>query len=502
MSDSFHRVASLSDVPDRGVFYLEYEDHPILLTRSGDSISALYGKCSHYNLPLKNAARHGDRLRCPFHHACFDATTGAQLEAPGLGGLARYATEIRQGEVYVELPNDDMTCHPIHARTEVDTEEHYVIVGGGVAAANAILGMRETGFTGKISLFSFEDAVPYDRTALSKSFLQKESEPENLALLPRAWYVDQGVELHLGTRVDRVDTNARTLTVEGGEIHSYNKILLATGGKLRSVSIPGATAENVFAIRHVGQSQALRRAARSATRAVVIGAGFIGLEAAMSLRELDCQVVVVAPDTVPFADQWGERVGRYVHALHEAAGVTFRLGHKVAKIVTETGRVSGVTLDNDQEISADLVVIGIGVEPAVDFVLGVPLAQDGSLVANENLRVAPNTYAAGDVVTYPDSRFGLLRIEHWKVAAQQGRVAGRNMAGADRPYQALPFFWSNQQGKNFRYAGHASDWDNTNIEGSLDEGDFIVRYYKDDCLIAVLGLGRDQEVARIAETEF
>ncbi|PHI21658.1 hypothetical protein CEQ90_02275 [Lewinellaceae bacterium SD302] len=496
------KIATTVEIPSGQTSYVEItEDHSILIANVQGQYHAVYGKCSHYNLPLKNAAVCEHRIRCPFHHACFDLRDGTQLETPGIGGLASYELEVEGNDIYVHLP-EDWNGHPVIEEAKNDHDEHHVIIGGGVAAANAIYGMREAGCQARITLISAEEKVPYDRTALSKAYLQGNKDAEALPLLPEGWYDQMKVELRLNTRVYEANAIDKTITLEGGEQLTFNKLLIATGGSPRSLSVDGADLENVFTVRNFGESKALLAAAEKAERVVVIGAGFIGLEIAMSLGKHDCHVTVVAPDTTLFEKQWGERVGRYVQSLHEEAGVTFQLGHGVEKLSGEYGKVNSVTMKNGHELSADLVVIGIGVSPNTDFIVGAAMAENGGLAADQYLSVAKDVYAAGDIVEYPDPSSGRVRIEHWKVAGQQGRIAGKNMAtntNGQVPYRSLPYFWSNQQGKNFRYAGHAENWDRIDFDGRPEDGEFIARYFKDGQLMAVLGLGRDQEVAEMVE---
>jgi NADPH-dependent 2,4-dienoyl-CoA reductase/sulfur reductase-like enzyme/nitrite reductase/ring-hydroxylating ferredoxin subunit len=502
MSTTRKLLAQTKEIDPGTTKYIELnQDHSILIVNSDGAFTALYGKCSHYNLPLKDAALCEHRLRCPFHHACFDVRNGSQLEMPGLGGLQQFDLEVEEGDIYVELP-EQWNVHPRPEAAENDGKETHLIVGGGVAAVNAIYGMRSAGCKAKVILITAEEELPYDRTALSKAYLQGGKPAEKLPLLPEDWYRSMKVDCWLNTLVRQIDAVNKKLHLEDGRELDFDGLLLATGASPRSLSLPGSELGNIFSVRQLEASKALREAAQPAKQAVVIGAGFIGLELAMSLGKLGCQVTVVAPEAVPFAKQWGERIGRYVQSLHEAAGVTFQLGQRVAGFGGESGKVANVKLENGVEITADIAVVGIGVVPNTDLITGVSRMEDGGLRANEYLEIAPDIYAAGDLVNYPDVQAGRVRIEHWKVAGQQGRIAGHNLASTTKEpvaYRALPFFWSNQQGKNFRYAGHAEQWDEIEYDGRPEDGAFIARYLKNGELMAVLGLGRDAELAAIAE---
>lgn len=493
---AFTKVCSLSEVPTGTTKYIELDGHAVLLANVEGELFAVYGKCSHYDLPLENAALCEHRIRCPFHHACFDLKSGKQLEAPGTKDLASYDVKVEEGQVYVKITQETHS-EPVSEITPEELPANYII-GGGIAAVNAIIGMREAGFTGTIHLISKEKTLPYDRVNLSKGYLQGGKPADDLPIYPEKWYTNRGVNLMLDTEVLSVDTEKKVIETDSEE-RRYSQLLIATGGSPRTLKTPGMNLHGVHVIRNLVQAKAVLDAAKKASKAIVIGGGFIGLEVAMSLLKQDVKVTVIAPETTLFEKQWGARVGRLVQQLHEEAGITFQLGRKVAAIRGEASEVNGVEMDNGHQVSADLVVVGIGVEPATDFIAGLEKSSDKGLIADEYLSVGKEVFAAGDIVQYPDPLAGEVRIEHWKVAAQQGRVAGRNMAGAQEKYQMLPYFWSNQQGKNFRYAGHAENWDEITYEGKPEDRKFIASYHKNGNVMAVLGLGMDKELAALAE---
>ena len=262
--------------------------------------------------------------------------------------------------------------------------------------------------------------------------------------------------------------------------------------------MPGAELRGVHTVRNNEDAERARSETSEGTEVVIIGGSFIGLETAMSLGKRGGKITVVTPEEVLFEKAFGARVGRYIQQLHEEAGVVFELGRKCTSI-EGSERVEGVVLDNGKELPAQVVMIGIGVRPATDFVTGIAYRDDHSLTVDGHLSLhAEGAYAVGDIASYPD-REGLVRIEHWKVAGQQGRIAGRNMAGRKEAYRMLPYFWSNQQGTNFRYAGHATDYDRVEYDGNPGEGPFLAFYIKDDHVQACLGVKRDGDTAAVAE---
>ncbi|NJC24721.1 FAD-dependent oxidoreductase [Neolewinella antarctica] len=508
------QVFQLSNLPTGHTHQLDHGEFKVLLTNVGGEVYAVESKCSHYALPLENAALCEHRLRCPFHHACFDVRTGAQLEAPGLDGIATFKVEVRDGDIFVaDQPNPAPSLdtasrqstglgsgQPATATAPAEkTTEHftYAIVGGGIAAANAVYGIREHDREGSIVMITSEDLPPYDRTKVSKALLSGDANVPDLPLHGEAFYEKHGVTLLEKTTAETVNVHDKTIKIADRTI-SYDKVLLATGAKPRKLDIPGAKLGNTYTIRDARDGRRIREQVKKGTRVVVIGGSFIGLETAMSLGKKGGKITVISPEEVLFEKVFGEQVGKYVQALHEEKGVTFELGTKATELQGK-GSVNAVILDNGKRIKTDIVVVGIGVIPATSYLEGLASNDDGGISVDNHL--AANTggaWVAGDIAQYP-GRNGAVRIEHWKVAAQQGRVAGRNMAGHAEPYTALPFFWSNQQGTNFRYVGHAEKFDEIIFDGTPGEGPFLAYYLNGGELLAVLGVKRDADLAIIGE---
>ena len=498
MSYQEAKVAKLSDLQNGEMKQVEVGDTEVLLTKVDDEFHALYAKCTHYGAPLADGALNGRRLVCPWHHACFDAKTGRHLEACGMDGLPTYDVRIEGEDVIVRVPDDspDRVTN-IMARPEPANTRAYTIIGGGAAAAYAAEGMRQAGFTGRIVMITAEEELPYDRPNCSKDYLQGEAPEEWMPLRPESFYKEHGITLLKGHRVKRVEEDGKKIHFEKGDPLAFDKLLIAAGSVPRQLPVPGAGSENVRTLRSLADSRELRELAREVKKVVVIGASFIGLEGAMSLQHLDCEVTVVAPEKVPFAKIWGEAVGNRIRKWHEEAGVKFRLGRTVNHIYNQD-KVSSVELDDGSRLEAGLVLVGVGVKPATDFLDADALEEDGSIFVDEYLQAGDDLYAAGDVAYYPE-RGEYTRIEHWKVACQQGRVAGMNMAGANLSYHAVPFFWSAQQDKVLGYIGHVKNYEETIVEGELDGDSFLVHYVKGGAIRATLSLFRDAELCAIQE---
>ena len=491
-------VAVLDAVEPGGMKQVEMDSEKVLLVRDGDAVHAVGAVCPHAGAPLAEGVRNGDRIVCPWHKAAFCIRTGAVLDPPALDALPRYDVRVYAGRIMLAKPAAPPACPPA-----APDERCFVIVGAGGAGAVAAQTLREAGFTGRIVMLDTANRVPYDRTVLSKYALSGQKGAEKSPLQAQSFYREQGIERRTA-EVTRIDAQARRIICADGSVLGYDAALLATGGTPVLPSLPGAGLEHVYTLRSRGDADAILEQAERSQRAVILGASFIGMEVAASLRERGLDVTVVGKEAAPFAKQLGEQVGRAFIGLHEQHGVTFRLGSGVASL-EGGGQVSGVVLDSGERIAADLVVVGFGVKPATAYAEGLARRDDGGIVVDASLCAAPGLYAAGDIASFPHRGNGApIRVEHWRVAEQHGRVAALNMLGQATRYDAIPVFWTIQYMKRLDYVGHATEWDSVVLHGDLGTGDlgnpkFLAYYVKDGCVAAAAGLGRDRDTAALIE---
>ncbi|MDQ3802444.1 MAG: FAD-dependent oxidoreductase [Acidobacteriota bacterium] len=473
----------------------------ILLARVGGKYHAVGAHCTHYGAPLVEGALCGERVVCPWHHACFNVTTGDLEEPPALDALPRYGVRVEGESVIVSLP-DEVEDRRTPAMTKRDSSSDarlFVILGGGAAGYAAAQTLREDGFKGRVLMITREDRAPYDRPNLSKDYLQGRAEPGWIPLRADEFFAEHDIEVLREKEVVRVDVATKTITFEGGDTLTCDSLLAATGGTPRRLDIPGSRVKNIFVLRSFGDVDALVEAARRASRAVVIGAGLIGMETAASLTERGLSVTVVAPGGVPFEKTLGAEIGGLFRRVHEARGVQFKLGAGAARFEGD-GTVEAVVLDSGERVEADLVVVGVGVRPATDFLEGVELHKDGGVYVDRHLRAADGVYAAGDIAYFPSPPTGERhRIEHWRTAEQQGRTAAHNMAGKNVEFGGVPFFWTRQFDAGLLYVGHAASWDEIIFKGAVPSQDFLAFYVKDERVLAVAGMNRDREMAAIEE---
>jgi 3-phenylpropionate/trans-cinnamate dioxygenase ferredoxin reductase subunit len=373
----------------------------------------------------------------------------------------------------------------------------FVVVGACLAGAPAAATLRQEGFDGDITLIGAEPQLPYERPPLSKRYLRGETRFEQALVHPAAFYDAHRIDTLLGVRATRVEPAARVVHLQSGRRVRYDKLLIATGVRNRRVPIPGLDLEGVLDLRSVGDADALRRHAGAGTRAVVIGLGFIGCEVAASLRQMGVDVVAIESAPTPLFRVLGKDVGAVVAAMHSEKGVDTIFGDLVTRFEGH-GRVERVVTRNGRRLECDFAVIGVGVEPAVDFLAGSGIGLDNGILVDEQCRTTvADIYAAGDVANHIHPVFGRrMRVEHWQNAVQQGAAAARSMLGAGAPYDAIHWFWSDQYDANLQYAGFHLEWDGFVVRGSLEQRSFVAFYLNQGRLDAVVALNRGRDVRR------
>jgi NADPH-dependent 2,4-dienoyl-CoA reductase/sulfur reductase-like enzyme/nitrite reductase/ring-hydroxylating ferredoxin subunit len=460
-------------------------DEDVLLLRSGSEIFAIDAHCSHYHGPLADGLVDGESIRCPWHHACFNLRTGEASHAPAFNSLAVWKVE-REGErVYVRQKREQPKPRVMDA---VDAPARIVIVGGGAAGFAAAEMLRRQQYRGSIVMVSSETAPPVDRPNLSKDYLAGSAPEDWLPLRPEGFYAEAGIELRLGTEVESIDTRARSVILAGGKAIQFDRLLLATGAEPMRLPIPGADQSHVHVLRTIDDCRAIIASASGARRAVVIGASFIGLEVAASLRARNIEVHVVGLEQRPMERVLGAEMGDFVRALHEQHGVVFHLGDTVTSIDGKRATLkSGGTFD------ADFVVIGVGVRPRLSLAEKAGLAIDRGVTVDAYLETSvPGIFAAGDIARWPDPHTGEnIRVEHWVVAERQGQTAARNMLGRREVFNAVPFFWSQHYDVAINYVGHAEKWDEIAVDGDIGAKDCLLQYRSRGRVLAVASIYRD-----------
>jgi apoptosis-inducing factor 3 len=459
------------------------EGEEVLLVRRNGAVFAVSAHCTHYHGPLADGIVAGNTIRCPWHHACFDLKTGEALAAPALSPLACWAVDERDGRIAVRGKKQQ----PQPKKTG---SGRFVIIGGGAAGFAAAEMLRRRGFGGEITMLSNDSAGPVDRPNLSKDYLAGNAPEDWIPLRGDDWYAENGVTLKLNTNAAALDPKQKTVTLGDGSHLQFDRLLLATGAEPVKLPIPGADLPHVHLLRSLADSRSIIKAAENAKRAVVIGASFIGLEVAASLRARKIEVHVVAPEKRPLEKVFGPELGDFVRSLHEEHGVVFHLEDGVTGIDAKS-----VTLKSGAKLDAELVVTSVGVRPRLALAEKAGLAIDRGLSVNEYLETsARGIFAAGDIARYPDAYTReRIRVEHWVVAERQGQTAALNMLGKRTPYGAVPFFWSQHYDVPINYVGHAEKWDAIEVEGDVMKRDGFVRYKQGGRTLAIASIYRDKQ---------
>ncbi|QKG58241.1 FAD-dependent oxidoreductase [Hymenobacter sp. BRD128] len=488
----------------------------VLLTRQQGQVHALAPNCPHYGAPLEKGKVVDGRLICPWHHACFKVENGHLCEPPALDDLPTYAVREANGRILVQVPasppasTDDPTATPTAevggepsapVGAPVDTRT-FVIVGGGAAGEFAAQALRREGFAGRVVLVSADEKLPSDRTKLSKAYLAGKAKAETMPLRQPEFYAQQKIELLTNTRVTGLDLASQEIELAGQPPLHYDQVLLAPGGTPnRLPKLPGHDLAGVLPLRTQADADHLLAATKDAKQLIIIGSSFIGMEAASSLISEGRQVTVIAQEKMPFERILGPEIGAMFRKMHEEKGVKFETEAEVTALLGEGGRITGVQLKTGQLLPAEVVVLGVGVRPATDFLAqAFALEKDGGLAVDAFLQAAENVYAAGDIARFPLAATGQpTRIEHWRVAQQHGQTAARNMLGQQVKFTAAPFFWTQQYGKSLRYAGHAERWDEIIYQGDVAKQDFLAFYVLENRIIAAAGMSRDADMIYIAE---
>ena len=507
---AMEQVLMAAELPAGSKKAVKIGETEILLVHTEDGrLHALEAKCPHAGGPLVEGAVCNGRLICPWHTGTFELATGQWLEPPPLRSLKLYSARISGDAILVDpeprnapsLANYNDHAPASQTALQTATDRHIVTVGGGAASTAAVCALRQGGFAGRITVLDPVASEPVDRTNLSKMTLSGKKPVVPL------WDAEQASKL----RVERVNAQAVALDGETGSLRTsdgqtllFDAALLAPGGRPRKLGIPGEELPFVHTIRHAPDMDAITATLGGdgkGKRVVLIGDSFIAFEAASALTQRGLEATLVCRSPQPFSKKFGEAPAQAIVALHQANGVTLKLGAEAREISS-----TGVTLKSGETLPADLVIVAVGVKPATEFEHGLALEKDGGVPVGDSLQAAAKLWVGGDVASVNGTR-----IEHWRVAEQHGRAAAAGMLRAmgapgaplGETLHRVPFFWTLHFGKRFGYVGHAEDWDDLQVDGALSgEGEgakFLAYYVKGNAVKAVFGCGRDTAMAMLAE---
>jgi NADPH-dependent 2,4-dienoyl-CoA reductase/sulfur reductase-like enzyme len=377
----------------------------------------------------------------------------------------------------------------------------YLILGGGVVAGYAAQAFADADVDpGQVAIISEDSVPPYERPPLSKDYLAGDQQKHEILINDADFYAEKGIQTFLETQITEIDIDDKTLSAEDGRRFGYDKLLIATGSRIRKLDLPGADDDEIYYLRWLDDAKRIRQRYQTAKRAIVIGGGFIGMETAAVLASQNLTVTWILPDEYPLADLFTPQMGQFFTRRYGEEGVTLIPQAKVEAFQRQDGELA-VILDNGMTVSAEMALVGVGVEPATQLFTGTALTLDDGVRVNEYLETnIPDLYAAGDVANYRDLIFDKQRrIEHWDNAVAQGKHAAQVMTGQRQPFIHVPYFFSDEFDLSWEFWGDTTDADQIVHRGNVDEGSFSAWWLKEDRLVAAFVLDRPDEEREAAQ---
>jgi len=491
-----------TELNDGEMRIVHIDDHDLLLIKKGNDFYLTGAHCPHYGAPLDQGVINGDRLVCPWHHSCFNIKTGSLEEPPSLHSLNKLEAEISGKDIIIRIPErfSENVLPKLETRDNISDNRSFVIIGAGAAGLSAAQALREAGFKGNLLMITSEADYPYDRPNLSKAYMSGQAPDDWMPLHTPKFYSTYGIDIMFNKTVKDLNRVNKHITLDSGEVLDYDKLLIASGAKPERPDIPGIYLDNIFVLRSYQSCKDIIAAAQQAENIAILGSGFIATESAFHISErIKKNVQIIIRGDVPFEKSFGKEIGSLVLRKHMEHGTKIFTNNEVVQFFGDK-KVNSLELKDGTVIPADMVIIGIGVTPATDFMQDFDLLSDRSIEVDKNFKAFDSVYVAGDAATYIDWRTNTpVRIEHWRTAQQQGRIAALNMLGIKTEYTGIPFFWTKQAGINLKYVGYTSTWDEILFDGDVNSEKFIAYYIRNNKILAAAGNKRDKDIAALSE---
>lgn len=496
-------VCQETDLKDGEMKAVMVGEAKVLLVRARGQYTAIGSKCTHYGAPLIKGVLEGNRVRCPFHGACFNVHTGDIEDYPGLDSLPCYKVTVKNGQVYVTVnKNTMMQTKRVKEMCGVSTDFKHtvVLIGGGPASLVCAETLRQNDYKGRIIMITKDLLPPFDKPKLSKAM---NVDSNNILLRSYDFFQEFGIELWTQKEVVSVNTADKVVKLHDGSLQRYDQLLISTGCRARPLQCPGWDLGGVKLLQAYEDAKEIHTLSEG-QKAVVVGTSFIGMEAASYLSDKAASVSVIGTSAYPYERSLGPEIGQMTLQMMEEKGVTFYMKSGVSEIRGHNGKVKEVVLKDGQVLEADVVILGIGVIPNSDFLQdsGVKTDPRKAVVVDKFMMTnVPDVFGAGDITSFPLAIRGdqMVSICHWQMSHSHGRVAALNMLNKKTEIKSVPFFWTVLLGKSIRYTGYNEGYTEIIFKGSVEERKFLALYIKEDVVVAAASLMFDPAVARLAE---
>ncbi|KAF5279943.1 hypothetical protein FQR65_LT15125 [Abscondita terminalis] len=498
-------VCKNSEVGDDEMKVFDLRDvGKVLLIRQNGVLSALGANCTHYGAPLQNGVLGDNRVRCPWHGACFNATTGDIEDFPGLDSLPCYQVKLEGDDVKVRALVAELKSNKRQKRMVKkfpNSNEHFVIIGGGPSGAMCAETLRQEGFQGKITMFTKEKYLPYDRVKLSKAM---NVEINSIQLRGGDFYSDYDIDVLREKEINKIDLEHKKITATDDTTVNFDRVYIATGSSPRKVNIPGGELKNVVVLRSYDDASHINSLLSPEKHVVVLGSSFIGMEAAAFCLGKVARVTVVSKSAVPFDAVFGNVVGSVILKLFQEKEGEFVPNNGLAACFgNEDNELVEVKLNDGAILKADICILGIGSTLNTEFLKGsgISMTSYGAVDVNEYLQTnVPNVFAGGDIAFAPIWSHGNNKgsIGHYGLSQYHGKIAAMNMMNKGQCLKSIPFFWTMLLGKSFRYCGYGV-FDDVVIRGDISKLVFAAYYIKNDEVVAMCACGMDPIVSKYAE---
>ncbi|XP_020491155.2 apoptosis-inducing factor 3-like [Labrus bergylta] len=492
-----------SDLLDGQMMEVEVGHHSVLLTRSKGRYNAIGNQCTHYGAPLSQGFILGNKVRCPWHGACFNIHTGDLEEFPGMDCLPCHKVKIQNSKVYVTVNKKTLMQEKrikSMGGAEPGVTHTILLLGGGAASLICAETLRQEHFGGRIIMASKDELLPYDKTRLSKVM---NVESDSILLRRMDFFHKYDIEVWLRKEALSVDTDKKTVTFDDGSVQSYDQLLISTGCRAKGLDLPGMKLDNVKMLETPEDARQIHSVCLGCN-VVLVGTSFVGMEIASYLIDKASSITVIGSSEMPYQNTLGREIGKVTMMMLSEKNVRFYMNDNVTEVIGADGKVKEVVLKSGKVIPADVLIVGIGIKPNSEFLRGSKIQMDSKNFVKVDKYMCtnvPGVFCGGDLATFPlkMAKHQLVNIGHWQMAQAHGRIAALNMMDKQTELSSVPFYWTVLLGKTIRYAGYGEGYTEIVMKGKFEDRKFLALYIKDDEVIAAASLNYDPAVSAVAE---